>query len=176
MCKNVETRAQNEYFHQNSLCFPMYLQTPFEIAWISNIFFYLPCRLSLQSLPRLLKTCPSLRRRHCPRHRYFQRSLSLIFPLEVVVHCFGTLFFTWCHCLSNCCVPAVRAWSLFRVNSATSMNVNITPTPTPSPPHTQRSITWVCNFRWTLTSPPPQPQAHPIPSVASRGCATSDER
>ena len=55
------------------------------------------------------------------------------------------------------------------------MKVNMTPTPTPTPPHTQRSITWVCNFRWRLRWPPPQPQPHPIPSVASRGCATSDE-
>ena len=41
-----------------------------------------PCRLSLQSLPRLLKTWPSLKRRHCPRHRYFHNAISLIFPLD----------------------------------------------------------------------------------------------
>ena len=34
-----------------------------------HFFFYFPCRLSLQSLPRLLKTWPSLKRRHCPRQR-----------------------------------------------------------------------------------------------------------
>ena len=34
--------------------------------------------------------------------------------------------------------------------------------PPPQPqPHTQGSITWVRNFRRTLTWPPPQPQPHP---------------
>ena len=102
MCKNVELQAQNKCFHQNSLCFAIYLQTSSELAWISKLFFYFPSRLSLQSLPRLLKTWPSLRRRHFPRHRYFHKAFSLTFPLEVVVHWFGTLFFTWCHCLSYC--------------------------------------------------------------------------
>ena len=35
---------------------------------------------------------PSVRRRHCPRQRYFQRAFSLTFPLEVVVHWCGTEF------------------------------------------------------------------------------------
>ena len=81
-CAKTWNRAlKNECFHQNSLCFPMYLQTPSEIAWIS-FFPYFPCRLSLQSLPRLLKTWPSLKRRHSPRHRYFHNAISLIFPLD----------------------------------------------------------------------------------------------
>ena len=79
-----------------------------------NLFFYFPWRFSLQSFPRPLKTWPSLRGRHCPRHMYFHQSISLIFPLEVVVHGEGILFFTWCHCLSNCCMPAVRARPLCR--------------------------------------------------------------
>ena len=118
----------------------------FQAVFIGNLFFYLSSRWCLHNFPRLVNTCPSLRRRHCPRQRYSQRARSLIFPLEVVVHWFGTLFFTWCHCLSNCCVPAVRARPLLRVNSA----------------------------RECLTTTQSQP--HPIPSVASRGCATSDER
>ena len=35
---------------------------------------------------------PSVRRRHCPRQRYFQRAFSLTFPLEVIVHWRGTEF------------------------------------------------------------------------------------
>ena len=132
-------------FVQVHCFFAMYLYLCSKLFSLA-FFFYLSSRWCLHNSPRLVNTCPSLRRRHCPRQRYFQRAHSLIFPLEVVVHWFGTLFFTWCHCLSNCCVPAVRARPLLRVNSA----------------------------RECLTTTQPQP--HPIPSVASRGCATSDER
>ena len=47
-----------------------------------KLFFYCPCRLSLQGIPRHLKTWPSLRRRHCPRHSYFHNEISLAFPLD----------------------------------------------------------------------------------------------
>ena len=40
---------------------------------------------------------------------YVFAQISLTFPLEVLAHGEGTLFFTWCHCLSNCCVPGVGA-------------------------------------------------------------------
>ena len=99
-------------------CFFNVFAFVFQTVFIGNFFFYLSSRWCMHNFPRLVNTCPSLRRRHCPRQRYFQRAHSLIFPLEVVVHWFGTLFFTWCHCLSNCCVPAVRARPLLRVNSA----------------------------------------------------------
>ena len=108
-CAKTWNRAlKNECFHQNSLCFPMYLQTPSEIAWISKLFFYFPCRLSWLSLPRLLKTWPSLKRRHCPRHRYFHNAISLIFPLD------SRLYVT----------PAY-------------MTLSHPPHPTPTPPHLQ---------------------------------------
>ena len=116
--KNSDTRASNGVFPSNSLFFSVYLHVWLTPRLFFSFFFYLSGRFCLHNLPRLANTWPSFRRRHCPRQRYFQRAFSLTFPLEVVVHCCGTLFFTWCHCRSNCCVPAVRPWRLLRANSA----------------------------------------------------------
>ena len=38
MCKNVGLRAQNDCFHQNSFCFPMYVQISAESAGILGCF------------------------------------------------------------------------------------------------------------------------------------------
>ena len=106
--KRGTARSKMSAFIRIHCVFPKYLQTPSEIAWISKLFFYFPRRLSLQSLPRLLKTWPSLKRRHCPRHRYFHNAISLIFPLD------SRLYVT----------PAY-------------MTLSHPPHPTPTPPHLQ---------------------------------------
>ena len=107
--KKCRLHAQNECFHPNSLWFSMCLQTFSEIAWISKPFFLLFMAFVFAELHQALETVAL-----SEATPYFHKSISLTFPLEVVVHGEGQLFFTWCHCLCNCCVPAVRARPLCR--------------------------------------------------------------
>ena len=151
MSKNVELRTQNGWCYSNWLFFQcICVCVPNCLHWQSFFStFHLggACTTFRGWWTRVLHWGDA----HCPRQRYFQRARSLIFPLEVVVHCFGTLFFAWCHCLSNCCVPAVRAWPLLRVNSAreclTTTHLKLLRGQSFSSFLPSESIAWVCNFR-----------------------------
>ena len=156
MSKNVELRAPNGWFCSSSLFFAMYLHLCSKLSSLAIFFFYLSSRWCLHNFPRLvnklsLSDLPFGSRCPLVRHTFLY---MVPLPIQLLLRA---------RCASS---------TSFARELCTGFDHN----PIPTPPHTQRSITWVCNFIWTLTWPPPQPQPHPIPSVASRGCATSDER